>query len=89
MIIYFFSKQLALCPPQNVRNMTIWESKILEGSKIFMPLKYRVSQKKYTSLNSGISKLNFEVEASEVLVSSQAHFVMCLVERGFISKLNI
>ena len=30
----------------------------------------------------------FEGEASEVLLPSQAHFVMCLVERGFISKVN-
>ena len=30
----------------------------------------------------------FEGEASEVLLLSQAHFVMCLVERGFILKVN-
>ena len=30
----------------------------------------------------------FEGEASEVLLLSQAHFVMCLVERRFISKVN-
>ena len=34
------------------------------------------------------AKLNFEGETSEVLLSSQAHFVVFLVKRAFISKLN-
>ena len=46
----------------------------------------------YSSINSNIglhdvlAKLNSEGGASEVLLPSQAYFVMCLVERGFISK---
>ena len=37
-------------------------------------------------LHEVLAKLNFESEASELLLPSQAHFVICLVERGFISR---
>ena len=39
-------------------------------------------------LHQVLAKLNFGGEASEVLLPSQAHFVMCPVERGFLSKVN-
>ena len=39
-------------------------------------------------LHEVLAKLNFEGEVSEVLLPSQAHFVICLDERGFISKVN-
>ena len=39
-------------------------------------------------LHEILAKLNFAGEASEVLLTSQAYFVMYLVERGFMSKLK-
>ena len=39
-------------------------------------------------LHEVLAKQNFSVEASEVLSKSQARFVMYLVEREFISKVN-
>ena len=39
-------------------------------------------------LHKVLTMLNFEGEACEDPLQSQAHFVMCLVERGFISKVN-
>ena len=38
------------------------------------------------SLHEVLAKPNFEGQSSEVQLPSRAQFVICLVERGFISK---
>ena len=60
----------------------------------FQPLIPDLEVEDYSLINSWIglhevlAKLNVEGGAREVLLSSQVHFVMCLIKRGFISKEN-